>query len=1737
MADQFFDREAEVSDGSEDEEVRKETSKSSKRRSKFEDSEEEEEEDEDQLREVMHDLINDEEEEPAEDSDEEQVTGRKRQREDDLEENLDDEDYDLIEENLGRRIERKKKFRRIRRLEDDDEDEDKNDGQDDREAIANELFNDDEDTGQQPSNVRRDRSDREAIDDRFAELSDSGRSDDSDEDNFIVDDDDRPIQPRVRKPKSQRFTDEALQQAQDIFGVDFDFDEIQNFDETGADYDDEEEDDDYEEGGDQLDDTQRSERSKRKSKRRSARKSIFEIYEPSELERSHLTRFDNDIRNADIPERFQLRSVPVTPCDEQELTDEADWVYDNVFQQNTISVQDESGEGKHEPIGGRKSSHAVPKIREALRFIRNELLEVPFIIHYRKEYVEPELTVSDLWLIYKFDEKWCQLQTRKSNLSQLYRNMQAYQTEQIMKDPDAPLPEGMRLINDVDIERLISVKTFEELRDCWLHFQLYYSSDVPNMKKEILRKERQRKLNETQTDGEDGGGNNTVVEDDELLMNSKMSSMKLAQRKDTYTICKEANIIGLVAKFGLTPEQFGENLRDNYQRHEVEQYPVDPHEAAHDYICHRFPTSDKVLQAATFMVAKQISSDPIVRKNMRSTYFERAHLHARPTRKGIKEIDENHPCYQFKYLLNKPIIDFGGDQFLQIMIAKTDGLIEFEITIDKLDMNAMTGQQQQPATKHKYYDEIKQLYHRDEFSINVQQWNHQRATALEIALDKFLYPSFEKELKTKLMIEAQEAIINQCVHRLSSWIRVAPYQLSPEAQIEEDEEFDTRDGIRVMGLAFVANNENASFAAVVDGDGEVTDYVKLEYFMLRKAEWVSDNEKALREKDVDKLKKFILNKKPHVIGVGCDTIITRYVIDDIKAIVAELNESDQFPQIAVEYVDNELSTVYMNSKKALIDFHNYPPHLRQAISLARRLQDPLIEYSQLCTADEEILCIKYHPLQEHLPRDELLNSLYLEFVNQVNELGVDINRSIVHPHTSQLVQFIGGLGPRKGAYLIRTLKKQQTPLLENRTQLVQNCNIGKVVFINCAGFIKIDTASLSDSGTDTYIEVLDSTRVHPEAYEWARKMAVDALEYDEDNDTNPAQALEEIIENPEKLKDLDLDAFAEELNRQGMGLKTITLYDIRSELSNRYKDHRIPYRPPNAEEIFKMLTGETHDSFYTGKLVMGRVLRVARRKPKSDQLDQANPVRNDETGLWMCPFCSKSDFPELSDVWNHFDAGNCLGQAVGIMVRLDNGLMGLVTTKLISDKEVTDPLSRVTIGMTIHCRIVKIQVEKFSVDLTCRTSDLTDSNFQWRPPRDKDFYYEAEDKDVRQEEQHKKRQGRQSYVKRIIVHPAFHNIDFRQAEKLLSTMDQGEAIIRPSSKANDHLTLTWKVHNGVHHHIDIREEGKDNAFSLGHELYINNESYEDLDEILARYVQPMASYARDIINYKYFKDGDIKREDMDRILKEEKKKAPSRIPYFVSVSKEFPGKFLLSYQPNLKSFHEFISVTPDGFRYRNTTFRSVPSLFKWFKIHFNDRSTFPQRTPVATPVMRTPAGQSSHGSIATPNIDPQAIQRAAASMSNQVFNALSQVAGQTPSFGGAAAAFGGGPPPGHSMGTPFGQGGGGGRNYYGQGTSMQNMMTPTMSTPRNYQPTTPGSMPPPQHIPTSSHQRPGSRSGSQWANLAADRGRSGGQQQQQRTPHYATPGASSQMSISPNTNTPNTARGGGDQTPLVDEWN
>ena len=102
----------------------------------------------------------------------------------------------------------------------------------------------------------------------------------------------------------------------------------------------------------------------------------------------------------------------------------------------------------------KKGPSAVSKIREALTFMRNQQFEVPFIAFYRKECVEPDLNINDLWRVWHFDEKWTQLRNRKKNLVTLFEKMQLYQCD-VNMDPDKPLDSNFRCLTSDDIDRWV----------------------------------------------------------------------------------------------------------------------------------------------------------------------------------------------------------------------------------------------------------------------------------------------------------------------------------------------------------------------------------------------------------------------------------------------------------------------------------------------------------------------------------------------------------------------------------------------------------------------------------------------------------------------------------------------------------------------------------------------------------------------------------------------------------------------------------------------------------------------------------------------------------------------------------------------------------------------------------------------------------------------------------------------------------------------------------------------------------------------------------------------------------------------------------------------------------------------------------------------------------------------------------------------------------------------------------
>ena len=101
---------------------------------------------------------------------------------------------------------------------------------------------------------------------------------------------------------------------------------------------------------------------------------------------------------------------------------------------------------------------------------------------------------------------------------------------------------------------------------------------------------------------------------------------------------------------------------------------------------------------------------------------------------------------------------------------------------------------------------------------------------------------------------------------------------------------------------------------------------------------------------------------------------------------------------------------------------------------------------------------------------------------------------------------------------------------------------------------------------------------------------------------------------------------------QGFGNKSITLYDIREELTYRYKECRQPFSSLNPEQVFYLLVDETPESLCYGQLITCRVIGFVHRRATKEQIDRVNPERDPISGTWTCPLCYSDYFKELSEV-------------------------------------------------------------------------------------------------------------------------------------------------------------------------------------------------------------------------------------------------------------------------------------------------------------------------------------------------------------------------------------------------------------------------------------------------------------------------------------------------------------------------
>ncbi|KAM0954059.1 putative tex-like protein, HTH domain superfamily [Dioscorea sansibarensis] len=1381
-----------------------------------------------------------EEEEDRADSDEERHRKkRKKKRESEKNYVLDEDDYELLQDNNITGFHRPKpgsKFKRLKKAGRDSELEDPSGFSDDEEAnrsskggrtaeekLKRSLFGDDEAVPLEDIAEEEEQPEEEEDADMIGDEDEMA--------DFIVDEDVDETGAVVRKKKVKKksrqapgVSSSALQEAHEIFG---DVEELlllrkQRMARSAGD-------------GDVL-----------------GVKKLEDEFEPLILSEKYMTEDDDRIRETDAPERFQLSEVITgpPPTDDKNIEEESAWIFNQLATgcMSPLVTVDQAKEIYKEEIGN------------VLTMLHLQKLDVPFIAMYRKELCgsllkDPEPDMLDgegrtprmrwhkvLWAVYSLDRKWLLLQKRKKAL-QVYYNKR-FEEEARRIDDETRLALNQQLFKSVT-EALKNAKSEREVDDVDAKFNLHF----PPGEVEV----------------EEG-------------------QFKRPKRKTLYSTCYKAGLWEVANKFGFSAEQFGKLLSLEAVRDELEDGKETPDEVAANFTCAMFETPQDVLKGARHMAAVEIACEPTVKKHVRSIFMEKAVVSTNATPEGKLTIDEYHQLYAVKHLRNKPLHMFEGVQWLIIQKAEEEKLLQ--VTVKLME-----------DVQKKLLSDVLEYYLSECVSRSAQLWNEQRSLIVHDALLSFILPSMEKETRSLLTARAKNWLLMEYGKQLWNKVSVAPFHRK-DAEADSEDEYESR----VMTCCW-GPGKPATTMVMLDTSGEMVDVLYAGSISIR-SQGVAEQQR--KKNDQQRVLKFMTDHQPHAVCIGAANLSCRTLRDDIYEVIFKIVEdhpkdvSRDIENISIVFGDESLPRLYENSRVSSDQLPGQPGIVKRAVALGRYLQNPLAMVATLCGPGKEILSWKLCPLEHFLTPDEKFEVVEQVMVDATNQVGIDINLAASHEWLFAPLQFVSGLGPRKASALQKSFVRAGSVF--NRKEIPIGKFIKKKVFINAVGFLRVRRSGAASSSSHI-MDLLDDTRIHPESYDLAKNLAKDVYAEDASHDPNDIDdeaqemAIEHVRERPDMLKALDIDEYAKSFFDRHGNQKRETLYDIKMELLHGFKDWRIPFKEPNGEEEFAMLSGETDETVSEGRIVQVTVHNI---------LD--NRV--------VCHF--------------------------------DSGLKGMVMAE---DFDQNSDFEKVRAGDILSCKVKNINKNRFVVYLTCKLDEPM--RRQHLIPRDP--YCAPDDKNSRQSEQDKVRKekelAKKHFKPRMIVHPRFQNLTADEAMELLSDKDAGESIIRPSSKGPSFLTLTLKIYDGVYAHKDIVESGKDHKditslLRLGKTLTIDKETFEDLDEVMDRYVDPLVGHLKNMLGYRKFRRGS--KADLDELLKMEKAENPMRIVYCFGISHEHPGTFILSYIRNANPHHEYIGLYPKGFRFRKRDFEDIDRLVAYFQRNID-------KPPDAGPSLRTVA--------------------------------------------------------------------------------------------------------------------------------------------------------------------------------------
>ena len=478
-------------------------------------------------------------------------------------------------------------------------------------------------------------------------------------------------------------------------------------------------------------------------------------------------------------------------------------------------------------------------------------------------------------------------------------------------------------------------------------------------------------------------------------------------------------------------------------------------------------TPEDALQGAKDIIAEDISDNADIRRRLRNLFTVSGEVISKAAD------EEKDSVYAQYYDFSQPVSKIAGHRVLAIDRGEREGFLKVSVTLDSVKAaNVITSETllsgNSPCTE------------------TVRE-------AGEDAYTRLIYPSVEREIRSSLTEKAAADAIKVFSQNLKELLLQPPVK-----------------GKVALGLD--PGYRTGCKVAVVDATGRVLD---------TGVAYITHSERKQQEAK-ELIASFIKKYGVEIIAIGNGTASKETEIFT-ASLLKEIGSSAGYM-----VVSEAGASVYSASKLAAEEFPQYDVSLRSAVSIARRLQDPLAE---LVKIDPKAIGVGQY--QHDMPKKELENALDGVVEDAVNSVGVDLNTA-----SPSLLSRVAGVNSTVAKNIVSYREENGT--FTSRTQLKKVNKLGEKAFQQCAGFLRVPESK----------NILDNTGVHPESYKAAKEL----LEMCGFKSTGVSADLKEIKEKTDRLNKAELS------EKLGIGLPT--LEDIIKELSRPGRDPRDELPPP-----------------------------------------------------------------------------------------------------------------------------------------------------------------------------------------------------------------------------------------------------------------------------------------------------------------------------------------------------------------------------------------------------------------------------------------------------------------------------------------------------------------------------------------------------------------------------------------------